>query len=187
MITNPDRCAESVSNGSSVRLRNHRAVTDDEAHAAILSGLRMRLGALADAHGAEFRETHDRMGHLGFDTVLELHPNSPGATPITVFPEAAHTTWVEFGLHVVDEIFTSPKHVPRAIDDVLEVVDAVTSGRARQRLWYSPTEPEPIGAQTWVQLREGGAWVPFQGWGRVPFRPLRRRYRTEDVQYDAYS
>ena len=162
-------------------------MTDDDAHAAILSGLQARLGALSDAHGVELRETSDGVGHFGFDIVLALRPTAPGATPISVFPESASTTWIEFGLEVVDEVFTSPRDVPRSVADVVKVVTAVAAGRARQRLWYSPTKGEPTGSQAWVQLQEGGKWVPFQSWGRVPFRPLRRRFRAEDVQYSAYS
>ena len=177
-----------MSNGVDVPVGNHRAVTDDaDAHAAILSGLRTRLGLLADVHGVVLHETHDGVGLSGFDTVLALHPTAQGATPVTVFPESADTTWVEFGCQVLDEIFTSPSDVPRAVEDVVEVVAAVATGRARQRLWYSPTKPAPIGAQAWVQLHEGGKWISFQSWGRVPLRFLRGRYRAEDVHYSAYS
>jgi len=162
-------------------------MTDEEALAEILAGLRARLSVLATSHGAELREAPESEGYGVNGTRFVLHPTQETATPVSVFTEDAHTVWVEFGLDTVDEIFTSPKQVARAVDDVLEVVEAVAAGRARQRLWYSQTQPEPIGAEAWVQLHEGGKWISFQSWGRVPLRVLQGRYRAEDVQYSAYS
>jgi hypothetical protein len=88
---------------------------------------------------------------------------------------------------VVDEIFTSPKQVENAVARVLEVVDAVAAGRAKQRFWWKRSGTEPFAAQAWVQLVEDGRWVRFQSWGNVPWPGFRRWYRSEDVPYAPYS
>jgi hypothetical protein len=54
--------------------------------------------------------------------------------------------------------------VEKAVDDVMELVEAVAAGPARQRLWYARRRSEPIGAEAWVQVQDGGRWVRFQRW-----------------------
>ena len=162
-------------------------MTDEEAHAEIVARLRARLTALAAARHARLREEPPFDGYDGTDVALVLHPRSTDATPIRVWSFDAHTTFVEFGNDVMDEIITSPESVQQAVDDVMEVIDAVADGRAKQRLWFTQHEPEPIGAQAWVQLTAGERWVPFQSWGRIPWPFFGSRYRYEDIHYAAYS
>jgi hypothetical protein len=83
--------AEHGSHPGGPHLRQHPGVTDDEAHAQLLSQLRARLGALATDHGAQVRETNNAAGWYWPGTTLVLEPAAAGATAVTVFGEDAYT------------------------------------------------------------------------------------------------
>jgi hypothetical protein len=160
---------------------------DDEAHGQLLAELRSRLAALATQHGADVREVNNPAGWYWPGTTLVLEPTAAGATPVTVFPEDAYTAWVEFGRQARVEIAVDPERVPAAVEEVLAVVEAIAAGRARQRLWYAPGQPEPIGSEAWVQPQDGGRWHRHQADGRIPGRLSRRRYDARDVHYTPFS
>ncbi|SDY02940.1 hypothetical protein SAMN05661080_02075 [Modestobacter sp. DSM 44400] len=162
-------------------------MTDEEAYAQLLAQLRSRLSALASDHGAQTRETNNAEGWYWPGTTLVLEPTAPGATPVTVFPEDAYTTWLEFGQRARVEIVTEPQRVPESVDEIMAMVEAIAAGRARQRFWYARGQSELIGHEAWVQLEEGGRWLPRRSDGRVPGRFTRRRYESRDVHYAPFS